>query len=665
MENSKQANGCDYCFDDVVIERDNFRVRKGDRLKTLTPRAFDVLIYLIDQRGRVVEKQELFERVWKETFVTDNALMRAVKEIRRELGDDASAPRYIETVHKRGYRFIAELIDAPSANGVGFAEQPKGSESPVVGAGEAAGISTRQEAVSSADQSAAQIVAVPAPETTSSLNYLSAKIKEHKAGAGLALSALVMTVAAIFYLGSREKARHSLAVLPLENASGDANKDYVSDGITESLINSLSQLPQLKVIPRTSAFRYKGQQVDPQKVARELGVDAVLTGRVMQQGEDLIIQAELTDAAGGSQLWGKRYNRKLADIFSLQEEIAKEISDKLRLRLTGEEKQRLTKRYTENAAAYELYLKGRYHLNKLTPPEVQTSVSYFQQVIDLDPSYALAYVGLADAYRALSLTVDLPATEFFPKAKAAAQRAIEIDDGLAEAHAALGFAILFYDWDWSAAENQYKRALDLNPNSADTHLSYASLFAVTGRLAEAVAEIERARELDPLNLRTSALEGRFLALAGRTDEGLARLQKTIELEPNYFLAHLFASGVYLEKGMYREGIAEATRARDLSSGNAEAIATIGYALAMSGRRDEARAVLDELKKRSTERYIPPYNFALVYNGLGEREEVFAWLERGIEQRDPKMLFLKGGPQWKNLRDDPRLQNLLRRAGLAP
>jgi len=519
--------------------------------------------------------------------------------------------------------------------------------------------------VEPADQPVSQTVNVPARENALSTKDLTSKIKEHKVSVGLALAVIVIAVSTIIYFGRSEKAILSIAVLPLENASADSSTEYMSDGITESLINSLSQLPQLKVMPRTTAFRYKGKQVDPQKVGRDLSVDAVLTGRVIQQGENLIIQAELTNVADGSQLWGERYNRKLAGIFSLQEEIAKEISEKLRLKLTGEEEKRLTKRYTENAEAYELYLKGRYHLNKLTPSETQRSISYFQQAVALDPSYALAYVGLADANSALALSVDMPATEFYPKSKAAAQKALEIDNTLAEAHTSLGFAILFYDWDWKTAEDQYKQALELNPNSADTHLSYAGLFTVMGRYTEGLAEIKRARELDPLNLRTNALEGRFLVLAGRTDEGLARLQRTIQLEPNYFLAHLFASGAYIEQGMYAEAVAEATRARDLSGGNAEAIATIGYALAISGKRDEARGVLDELKKRTTERYVPPYAFALIYNGLGERDETFAWLEKGVEQRDPKMLFLKGGVQWKNLRSDPRFQNLLRRGGFTP
>jgi tetratricopeptide (TPR) repeat protein len=310
--------------------------------------------------------------------------------------------------------------------------------------------------------------------------------------------------------------------------------------------------------------------------------------------------------------------------------------------------------------AYELYLKGRYHLTKLTPAEVRSSVGYFQQAIDADPTYALAYVGLADAYGALALSVDMPATEFYPKSKAAAQKALEIDDTLAEAHTALGFSTQFYDWDFRTAETQYKRALELDPDSSDTYFAYAALLTLEGKHDEALEKISRARELDPLNLRINALEGRFLAIAGRVDEGSARLQKTIELEPNYFLAHLFASSVYTEKGQYQEAISEAAKARDLSGGNAEAIAWIGYALARSGKKNEARSVLEELRKRATERYVPPYNFALIHHGLDERDETLSWLERGFEQRDPKMLFLKSGRIWDDLRDDPRFKSMIER-----
>jgi serine/threonine protein kinase/Tfp pilus assembly protein PilF len=487
----------------------------------------------------------------------------------------------------------------------------------------------------------------------------------------VALLALALTVVLVGYriaggggynVKQESPVIDSLAVLPLLNVGGSADTEYLSDGLTESLINNLSRLPNLKVMSRNSVFRYKGREVDASVVANALHVQAVLTGRVMHSDDGLAISLELVDARDNTHVWGEQYKRKMADIVTLQSEIARDVSLKLQARLSGADEKRVAKNYTNNPEAYQLYLRGRYHLNKLTPPEVQTSVSYFQQAIAIDPSYALAYVGLADAYSALALSVDMPATEFYPKSKAAAQKALEIDETLAEAHTSLGFATLFYDWDWRKAESQYKRALELNPNSAETHFAYAGLFTVIGRYAEGLAEIKRARELDPLSLRTHALEGRFLALAGQTDEAITRLQKTIELEPNYFLAYLFAANAYIEKGMYEEAIAAATRARDLSGGNAEAIATLGYAFARSGKRDKARAALDELKKRAAERYVPPYNFAIVHNGLGERDETLAWLERGFEQRDPKMLFLKGGLQWKNLRDDARFQDLLRRVG---
>ena len=397
-------------------------------------------------------------------------------------------------------------------------------------------------------------------------------------------------------------------------------------------------------------------------MAKELKVRAVLTGRVTQRADGLSISVELINAQDNSQIWGQQYNRKLTDVFAIQEEIAKEISEKLRLRLTGEEKKRVTKRYTDNTEAYQLYLKGRYHLAKLTPPEIQTSISYFQQALDIDPSYALAYVGLADGYRSFALVGDMPPGDFFPKAKAAAQKAIEIDDTLAEAHAELGFTIFWYDWDWNAAENQLKRALALNPNNADTHLFYAHLLSNTGRHAEGLAEVKRARELDPLDLRINGLEAQFLVHAGKPDEALALLQKNLELNPNNWFAHMFASSAYIEKGMFAEAVVEASKSRELNRFNSQPTAQLGYALAKSGKQAEARGVLEELLKRSAEHYVSPGNIALIYNGLDERDKTLTWLERGFEQRDVKMVFLKVEPKWNNLRSDSRFQDLVRRVG---
>jgi Tfp pilus assembly protein PilF len=416
---------------------------------------------------------------------------------------------------------------------------------------------------------------------------------------------------------------------------------------------------------RTTVFRYKGRDADPQKVGRELRVSAVLTGKVLQRGNDLIIQADLVNVADGSQLWGEQYNRKLTELVAVQNEIARDVSRTLRARLSGADEQKLTKDYTANVEAYQLYLKGRYHLLKLIPSEIQKGISYFQQAIEIDPNYALAYVGLANAYRTLTLTGEMPSTKFFPQAKAAVQKAIEIDDSLAEAHAEFCLIISWYDWDWNAAENQGKRALELNPNSADAHLAYGRLLCITGRHSEGLAEIKRARELDPLNLRINAVEGEFLINAGKTDEALARLQKTLELDPNFWFAHMFIASAYIEKGMFTEAVAEARKARELSGVGTQPIAFGAYALAKSGKRVAARAALEELVRSSTKRYVPPYHIAMIYNGLDERAETFAWLERGYEQREPRMSFLKVEPKWNNLHSDPRFQDLLRRVGFKP
>jgi eukaryotic-like serine/threonine-protein kinase len=516
-----------------------------------------------------------------------------------------------------------------------------------------------------ASQSPAQSDTLSAAKTLSSAEYIVGEIKRYRLAAAIAVTAVIAAAAVsyFYFFAPNSKAINSVAVLPFVNASGNSDVEYLSDGMTESLINSLSQLPHLSVKARSSVFRYKGKEVEPQQVASELSVQAILNGRFVLRGDDLALYLSLVDGRKGNQIWGEQYNRKLKDLVALQSEIARDVSQKLRVRLSGADEQKLAKNYTANTEAYQLYLKGRYHLLKLTPPEIQTGVSYFNQAIAIDPSYALAYVGLANAYRSFSLSLDMPSTEVFPKGKAAAQKAIAIDDTLAEAHAVFGFAIFFYDWDWNAAENQYKRALELNPNSADTHQAYAGLFSVTGRHAEGLAEIKRARELDPLSLITNAFEGQALIYAGQTNEALARLQKTFELEPNFWLAHMFASSAYIEKGMFAEAVAEARRARELSGASSQPTSFLGYALAKSGKKAEARAVLEELLKLSTQRYVPPYHIALIYNGLGERDETLAWLERGYQQRDPKIVFLKVEPKWNNLRDDPRFQDLLRRLSL--
>jgi len=377
----------------------------------------------------------------------------------------------------------------------------------------------------------------------------------------------------------------------------------------------------------------------------------------------LLLFLELVDASNGDHIWGEQYNRSLSDLVSLQNDVALDVSNKLRRRLSGSDEQSLTKSYTEITEAYQLYLKGRFHSMKNTRSDHFKAVSYFENAIEMDPDYALAYVGLADALRGLALVGEMRPTDFFPKAKAAAYKALEIDGALAEAHAILGWITYWYDWDWAAAENHCKTALELDTNSGDAHMSYAHILSSTGRHQEALAEAKRASEIEPLNLRNYVIEASFFIHAGQPDEALARVEKALELDPNYWFAHQFAAHAYIEKGQFDKAEASARKGSELNEGNSRMISLIGYALAKSGKQTEARAELAKLLKLSTERNISAFNIAMLYNGLGERDETLRWLVQGIEQRDPRMVFLKVDPKWNNLRGDARFQDLLRRLRL--
>ena len=617
----------------------------------LTPKAFETLVALVERGGHLVEKEELMKVVWSDAYVEESNLTNNVAAIRKLLGQGKSGRNYIETVPKRGYRFTAPVKELPFEALV----VEKRSHTRIV-TEETAPDDAHGQSIISAGETLVVTHAHAHAEPSSKLPWLL-----------IALMTIALSIGGLFIYRSFRAAPsqiQSIAVLPFKNEGGSPDVDYLSDGVTEALINSLSQLSNLSVKARSTVFRYKGKTIEPQTVAAELSVQAILIGRVVQRGDDLTLYLSLVDGRNGNQLWGQRYDRKLADLLALQNEISHDVSQKLRARLSAGDEQKLKKEYTSNAEAYQLYLRGRYHALKRTLPETQKAISYFQQAIALDPSYALAYVGLADAQFS-SLAANLPSNEFFPDARAAAQKAIEIDPTLAEAHSQLGFIIFWYDWDWAASENKFKQALELDPDGPDTHLFYAHLLSNTGRHAEALAEAKRARELDPLNLRVNALEAQFLIHAGRTDEALTRLQQTLEMDANYFLAHLYSSSAYIEKGMYPEAISEARTAREISGARSTYSAGfLGYALAKSGKEGEARALLESLLKSSAERYVSPYHIALIYNGLGQSDEALDWLGRAYAQRSPAIVFLKVEPKWNNLRSDPRFQDLLRRVRLS-
>ncbi len=480
------------------------------------------------------------------------------------------------------------------------------------------------------------------------------------------LAILILGAVALYSrLGSRA-AIDSLAVLPFVNVSGDPNTEYLSDGIAESLIINLSQLPHLKVISLSSVLRYKGREIDLQSVGRDLGVRAVLVGRLVQRGDSLSIGAELVDSRDKSHIWGEQYNRKFADILSVQEELSREISEELRLQLSGEEKQRLSKRFTSNNDAYQDYLHGRYYWNKRTLEGFKRAIGYFDRAIQKDPNYALAYSGLADCFSTRGLREwDLPPRDAFPKAKAAATKALAIDDTLAEAHTSLAFAIWYYDWDWPAAEAKFKRALELNANYPVAHQWYGSYLSSMGRHGEAIAEKKRAVELDPLSLVMNRSAGWTFYFARHYDEAIEQYQKTLELDPNFTLAHLWLGEAYKQKGMHEQAIAELQRAMVLSGEDHAKLAALGHAYAFSGRRAEATKILEKLEEMSKRSYVPPYDFAVIFAGLGDKDKAVEWLQKAYEDRSAYLVYLNVEPVWDSLRSDPRFTDLLQRMRLVP
>jgi DNA-binding SARP family transcriptional activator len=465
----------------------------------------------------------------------------------------------------------------------------------------------------------------------------------------------------------QDQAITSLAILPLTNVSDDESAEYLSDGITESLINNLSQLPGLKVIARSTVFRFKGQQADPQEVGTTLGVRAVLTGRISHRAETLNIQTELVDVSDGTQLWGEQYRRDASDIFELQEEIAQEIATKLRLKLSGEDKQRLTKRYTQNTEAYQLYLKGRFFWNKRTEAGQRKGIEYLNQAIEKEPRYALAYSGLADCYASLAFSFDTGAVaprEAIPKAKAAALMALQVDDTLAEARTSLAFIKLHYDWDWAGAEEEFRRAVEMNPNYANAHHWYSHYLMAMGRVEESLTESLHAFELEPLVLVLNLHLGWHYFFARQYDQAIEHLRKTLELEPNFEQAHRYLGWAYQEKEMYTEAETSLQNAIALFNGSIEAHAMLGSVYALSKKRRKALKVIDELKETAKRRYVSPFFFALIYVSLGEKEESFNWLEKAYEDRSDLLTYLKIDPRLDSLRTDPRFLSLLRRVGLS-
>jgi len=522
---------------------------------------------------------------------------------------------------------------------------------------------------SSSQQSLDASTSIPATSLStraSSAEYLVSGIKRHKLIAAIVVLMIVagaILVRWYFHARDTEVAIESIAVLPFVNQNHEPDSEYLSDGVTESIINSLTQLPNLKVIARSSVFRYKGKESDPLTAGKELGVRAILTGRILQRGDNLTISTELFDVRDNKQLWGEQYSEKISDLLSVQREIASKITANLRLKLSGEQQNLVAKHYTDNPEAYQLYLKGRFYWNKRSADGFKKASEQFQRAVDKDPSFALAYVGLSDCYSVSEQYAGVPSSEALPKGRAAVLRALQIDDSLAEAHASLGL-INEHAWQFADAEKEYKRAIELNPNYPTVHQWYALLLAMTGRPDDAMAEVKRAQQLDPLSAVIAANVGNHYSWRGDLNAAADEYKKAIELNPNLGLAHSFLGLTYLKQRREQEARVELEKAVEVTGRASQELGMLGYGYGVMGKRAEAMAVLRELEEKYARRESPGLYLAEVCAGLGEKDQAFAWLEKDFQARSSLLSYINAFPL-DPLRDDPRYTDLQRRVGLRP
>jgi DNA-binding winged helix-turn-helix (wHTH) protein/TolB-like protein len=639
----QQTNGF-YEFGSFRLDTAEHLLWQNGRTVPLTPKAYETLLVLIKQRGRVVEKDELMKEIWPDTFVEEANLAHNISLLRRALGERPGEQQYIQTVPKRGYRFVAGVREVADQN-TGPILPERSEIQSVTGD---TGIAGQNEKVAPAH--IASPFARPIFKVIVSVFLLS----------------LLALVGVGLYLRSKpEQAVRSLAVLPFSNGSADPQLEYLSDGITASLINNLSQSPEMQVKSRTMAFHYKGQEANPQQVGRALGVSAIMTGKVVQQGDALIIQTDLVRVVDGLQIWGAQYIRKGSDIFAVQEEIARDIALKLRLKLVSADQKQRTKRYPANTEAYHCYLKGRHIMDKRSRETIAKSVGYFEQAIRLDPNYALAYADLSYAFVSLSFLGARPATEVMPKAKESVAKALEIDEGLAEAHTTLGTIKYAFDWDWKGAEQELQRAIEIDPNYGDARRANAFYLTYLGRFSEALAEINRAVELEPVSVLFNRDVAQILWSARRYDEVIEQCHKTLDLDPNMRTVYGWLARAYEKKGLYEQAIEAYLNSAEVFSFGPESGAALNEAYAVSGWKGFWRLMLEMVKKRSKQRYVSPFLFAEIYVRLGEKEQALHWLEKTYQERLSAIVALNVNPMWDEFHSDPRFTALLRRANHIP
>jgi DNA-binding winged helix-turn-helix (wHTH) protein/TolB-like protein/Tfp pilus assembly protein PilF len=605
------------------------------------PKAMQVLACLAEQPGEVVGKEQLIQKVWADTHVTDDVLTVCISALRKAFNDSARESGVIQTIPKRGYRLIAPVVRGNGNGNGAHASAPA------------------KNAIEWAIEDGAK--------EADTLNEPHPFVKNAKGWRTRGFSwtwiivwcALALVMLAGYFLLRPRRTIDSVAILPFAVSDPNPEVEGLSEGIEEGIIDGISQLPKVRVMAWSTVTRYKGQKVDPRTAGKDLGVQAVLTGQVSHSGDDLVIQTELVDVQSGTQLWGQQYNRKLSDVALLQAEIARQVSGKLRWRLTGEEEKKIEKRSTTNPEAYQLYVKGRYFWNKRTESGMQKAIEYFQQAIEKDPSYAVAYAGLADSYDLLDDWGKRPPRDSFPKARAAAMKALELDDSLAEAHTSLAFVKANYDWDFAGGEKEFKRAIELDPNYATAHQWYAMQLAPMRRFAEAEAEIKRAQELDPLSLIISMGVGEIYEWEGRHELAVAQYKKTLEMDGNFAGARGNLAGAYEHLGRYREAVDEMQKEAELA-GLPDMAAQIGRVYRKDGFSGVVRLELTKaLEDRAAGRYVPALFLADHYARSGHKKEALDWLERAYQERDSGMILVPVNPDFDPLRGESRYQGVMR------
>jgi DNA-binding winged helix-turn-helix (wHTH) protein/TolB-like protein/Flp pilus assembly protein TadD len=642
----------------------HFRLDPGKRLLLrdgevipLAPKAFEMLLTLIENNERMLQKDELLETLWPGCIVEESNLTQTIYLIRRALAEGAAEQPYIETIPKRGYRFVApvEMIRESGA----LEAIPEPDLTKTVDEVPQAEFETERAEVESTKPSS-----VPRSRWPSWRLAIT--------GSLIGLSLLVS-----YFLWHSRAASHneaqpanasqvrSIAVLPFKPLDSNGSDYYLGLGIADVLSARLSRFEQLIVQPTSAVRKYDGLDINPLTAGSELKVEAVLEGSFQKLNDRLRVTVRLMRIPDGRTWWTGKFDEKYTDIFKVQDSISDQVAEALALELTREKRNLLLKRYTENTAAYELYLKGRYWWNKRTADNLKKAITCFEQAISLSPDYALAYAGLADCYNLLSLYDVMAPSEAFPKARAAAQKALEMDNTLAEAHTSLAWITWIHDWDWAAAEKRFKRALELGPNYPATYDWYGTCLAQRGQFDEALTRLKRAQQLEPLSLVVLVHLGWNYYYAERFEAAIEQYQKALELDRNFAWAHFHLGQVYRQKGMYQQAAAELNQAIALSSKSPRHLAELACIYAASGDRNSAQQLLNELLKRKDQQYVSPYSIAMVYASLQQPEQVFVWLAKAYETRAARLVRLSVDPIFKNLRADSRFVELMRRIGLEP